>query len=176
MKVLRVFNNNVVLSRDELGREVVITGRGVGYQKRPGQPIDPGLVVRRFVPADNPESVGQVLADIPPERLALVERLFGEAVRELGAVLPPLAVIAAADHVHQAIERVARGERIEYRCVPRWPICTRTNSVWRRRCWCGSTVNSTCRCRRARRSRWPCTCSMRSPAAPAWSRRSSSRS
>lgn len=84
MKVLRVFNNNVVLSRDQLGREVVITGRGVGYQKRPGQPIDPALVVRRFVPADNPESVGQVLADIPPERLVLVERLFGEAVRELG--------------------------------------------------------------------------------------------
>lgn len=114
MKVLRVFNNNVVLSRDELGREVVITGRGVGYQKRPGHSIDPDLVVRRFVPADNPESVGQVLADIPLERLTLVERLFGEAVRELGALLPPLAIVAAADHVHQAIERMTRGERIEY--------------------------------------------------------------
>lgn len=50
MKVLRVFNNNVVLTRDELGREVVVTGRGVGYQARPGDAIDEALIARRFVP------------------------------------------------------------------------------------------------------------------------------
>lgn len=114
LKVLKVFNNNVVLARDELGREVVITGRGVGYQARPGGSIDQGLIVRRFVPADNPDSVAKVLADIPPERLALVETLFAEAMRELGSPLPALAVVAVADHIHQAIERVARGEVMEY--------------------------------------------------------------
>ena len=114
LKVLKVFNNNVVLARDELGREVVITGRGVGYQARPGGAIDEALIIRRFVPADNPDSVAKVLADIPPERLALVESLFAEAMRELGSPLPALAVVAVADHVHQAIERVARGEVMEY--------------------------------------------------------------
>lgn len=114
MQVLKVFNNNVVLSLDELGPEVVITGRGVGFQARPGDPIDPALIVRRFVPADNPDSIAQVLADIPPERLALVETLFAQAMRELGSLMPPLAVVAVADHVHQAIERVARGEVMEY--------------------------------------------------------------
>lgn len=114
LRILRVFNNNVVLTRDELGREVVVTGRGVGYQGRPGGAIDPALVARRFIPSDNPVSVAQVIADIPLERLALVERLFGEAVRELGAIMPPLAIVAAADHLHQAIERVARGEVMEY--------------------------------------------------------------
>ena len=114
LAVLKVFNNNVVLARDELGREVVITGRGVGYQARPGGAIDQGMIVRRFVPADNPDSVAKVLADIPPERLALVETLFVEAMRELGSPLPPLAVVAVADHVHQAIERVSRGEVMEY--------------------------------------------------------------
>lgn len=81
LKVLKVFNNNVVLARDELGREVVITGRGAGYQARPGGAIDEALIIRRFVPADNPDSVAKVLADIPPERLALVETLFAEAMR-----------------------------------------------------------------------------------------------
>jgi len=114
MKVLRVFNNNVVLSLDELGREVVITGRGVGFQARSGSTIDPALIVRRFVPADNPDSVAQVLADIPPERLAQIETLFAAAMVELGSPMPPLAVVAVADHVHQAIERVARGEVMEY--------------------------------------------------------------
>lgn len=114
MKVLRVFNNNVVLTRDELGREVVVTGRGVGYQARPGDAIDEALIARRFVPADNPDSVAKVIADIPIELLALVERLFTEALRELNAVLPPLAIVAVADHIHQAIERVRRGEVMEY--------------------------------------------------------------
>lgn len=114
MQILRVFNNNVVLTLDELGREVVITGRGVGFQARPGDTIDPALIVRRFVPADNPSSVAQVIADIPLDRLTMVERLFAEAMRELGAVLPPLAIVAVADHLHQAIERQERGEEMEY--------------------------------------------------------------
>lgn len=114
MQILRVFNNNVVLARDELGREVVLIGRGLGFRARRGSAVREELITRRFVPADNPMSVAQVLADIPLERLRLVEELFSEAVRELGATVPPLAVVAVADHVHQAIERVARGETMVY--------------------------------------------------------------
>ncbi|HBX81690.1 MAG TPA: transcription antiterminator BglG, partial [Propionibacteriaceae bacterium] len=40
MYILRVFNTNVVLARDGGGREVVLTGRGLGYQARPGQQVD----------------------------------------------------------------------------------------------------------------------------------------
>lgn len=114
MEVLRVFNNNVVLARDELGREVVVTGRGVGFQARRGATVDESRVARRFVPAENPDSVAQVLADIPPERLQQVAELFSDAVRALGATLPPLAIVAAADHIHQAIARVSRGVVMEY--------------------------------------------------------------
>nr|NLI50292.1 PRD domain-containing protein [Propionibacterium sp.] len=114
MEIVTVFNNNVVLARDELGREVVLAGRGVGFKARRGGEVDESLVVRRFVPADNPEAVARVLADIPPEQLTLVAELFGDAVRSLGATLPPLSVVAAADHVHQAIQRIARGESMEY--------------------------------------------------------------
>lgn len=114
MEILTVFNNNVVLARDELGREVVLSGRGVGFQTRRGNDVDETRVVRRFVPADNPDAVARVLADIPPERLTLIAELFAEAVRELGSAMPPLSVVAAADHVHQAIERLARGEVMEY--------------------------------------------------------------
>ena len=35
MHILRVFNNNVVLARDDTGREIVLTGRGLGFQARP---------------------------------------------------------------------------------------------------------------------------------------------
>jgi hypothetical protein len=37
VEILRVFNNNVVLSRDHTGQEVILTGRGLGFQAKPGQ-------------------------------------------------------------------------------------------------------------------------------------------
>ncbi|MFV0451801.1 MAG: CAT RNA binding domain-containing protein, partial [Propioniciclava sp.] len=36
MKVLRVLNNNVVLALDDNGGEVILTGRGLGHDARPG--------------------------------------------------------------------------------------------------------------------------------------------
>ena len=72
MEVLRVFNNNVILARDA-GEVVVLTGRGLGFHARVGQPVDQARVVRRFVPTDGrPASqLGALLAEIPPEHVAL---------------------------------------------------------------------------------------------------------
>lgn len=58
MKILRVFNNNLVLALDESGREVILTGRGLGFQARPGQEaLDAAKVSRVFVPADGGDSI-----------------------------------------------------------------------------------------------------------------------
>ena len=114
MRVLRVFNNNVVLARDELGREAVLTGRGLGFQRRAGDAVDTSRIARRFIPVDNAASVGEVIAGIPLERLALIERTFRRAVRELGVSVPSSTVIAVVDHVNQAMERVGRGEVMDY--------------------------------------------------------------
>lgn len=114
VRVLRVFNNNVVLARDELGREAVLTGRGLGFQRRAGDVVDTSRIARRFIPVDNAASVGEVIAGIPLERLALIERTFRRAVRELGVSVPSSTVIAVVDHVNQAMERVGRGEVMDY--------------------------------------------------------------
>lgn len=114
MEVLRVFNNNVVLARDELGREVVVTGRGIGFQRKPGDPVDPVRVARRFVPARNAVSVGEILADIPLERISLIEQAFVRATRELGAPVPSSTIIAVVDHVNQAMERIRQGLAMDY--------------------------------------------------------------
>lgn len=114
MKILRVFNNNVVLVRDELGREAVITGRGVGFRRRPGDPVDPARITRRFVPARNAGAIGEIMAEIPLERIALIEQVFARATRELGAPVPSSTIIAVVDHVNQAMERMAQGLTMDY--------------------------------------------------------------
>lgn len=111
MQILRVFNNNVVLARREDGTEVVLTGRGLGFQTRPGQEVDPIKVVRVFEPTDgrDPDTLGGLVAAIPPEHIALAE----EALDLVGVPVTATTLVAVADHISFAIKRVHQGIELE---------------------------------------------------------------
>ncbi|HRL50374.1 MAG TPA: PRD domain-containing protein [Propioniciclava sp.] len=111
MHILRVFNTNVVLARDADGREVVLTGRGLGYQARPGQPVDESKVVRVFVPDDgrNADNFGAMLAAIAPEHVLVVDQALAPVWAELGREPSSTTVLALADHLSFAIKRVQHG-------------------------------------------------------------------
>lgn len=111
MHILRVFNTNVVLARDDNGREVVLTGRGLGYQARPGGPVDASKVIRTFVPDDgrNADNFAQMLTSIAPEHVALVDRVLAPVWAELRREPSSTTVLALADHLSFAIKRVQLG-------------------------------------------------------------------
>ena len=109
-----MLNNNVVLARDEIGREAILTGRGLGFQRKRGQDVDASLISRRYIPADNAQSVAEVIAGIPLERLALIERVFRKAARGLNTDVPSSTLIAVVDHINQAMERVCQGLTMDY--------------------------------------------------------------
>jgi len=109
-----VLNNNVVLARDEIGREAILTGRGLGFQRKRGQDVDASLISRRYIPADNAQSVAEVIAGIPLERLALIERVFRKAARGLNTDVPSSTLIAVVDHINQAMVRVCQGLTMDY--------------------------------------------------------------
>lgn len=107
MKILRVFNNNVVLAtRVGVGAadaaEVVLTGRGIGFGASAGDEVDESKVSRVFSPQDSrdPDHVAAIAADVP---LWFVE-LAGALTDGLG--VPSPTVLALADHLHMAVRRV----------------------------------------------------------------------
>jgi beta-glucoside operon transcriptional antiterminator len=117
VEILRVFNNNLVLARDPGGDEVILTGRGLGFQARPGQQVDPARVVRTFVPADgrDPDHLAELLAGIPPEHIQLVSAALAEAgVAPAASGGSTTLVIALADHVNFAIHRQGVGMDVTY--------------------------------------------------------------
>ena len=57
MKIEKVINNNVV-SALENGREVVVMGRGIGFQLRAGMDI-PGELIEKVFRLDNPGVMDQ---------------------------------------------------------------------------------------------------------------------
>ena len=109
-----MLNNNVVLARDEIGREAILTGRGLGFQRKRGQDVDASLISRRYILADNAQSVAEVIAGIPLERLALIERVFRKAARGLNTDVPSSTLIAVVDHINQAMARVYQGLTMDY--------------------------------------------------------------
>ena len=115
MDVLRVFNNNVVLAKDG-DREVILTGRGIGFQAKPGQHVDDAKIVRRFVPADgrDPDHMAELLAGIPPEIIRLVTDAMSRTGLAEQIEAQPTLVMALADHICGAIQRSQKGQTIEY--------------------------------------------------------------
>ncbi|OIJ65036.1 PRD domain-containing protein [Streptomyces mangrovisoli] len=122
MKALRVLNNNVVLSRDENGQPVILTGRGIGFNSHQGKPVDPALIEQVFVPADERDAeiepdLGRLTEArdlISTEVLEAVSAALAEAGIEGHASTRPTLAIAVADHIAGALDRAARGIEIEY--------------------------------------------------------------
>lgn len=116
MEVLRVFNNNVVLARDAERGELILTGRGLGFQTKPGAQVDESKVVRVFLPEDgrNADNFGALVAAIPPEHLALADQALQIARRDLTTPVSSTTVVALADHLSFAIKRLRQGIHLEY--------------------------------------------------------------
>ena len=116
MEILRVFNNNVVLARDPVRGEVILTGRGLGFQVKPGQQVDPAKVVKVFVPDEgrDADNFGQLVAAIPPEHLYLADRALEIARKTMRVPPASSTVVALADHLSFAIKRVLKGIQLEY--------------------------------------------------------------
>ena len=55
MKIKRIYNNNVVVSNDMSGKEIIIIGRGIAFQKKVGEEIGQVKVEKIF--SANDESI-----------------------------------------------------------------------------------------------------------------------
>ncbi|MFW9181080.1 PRD domain-containing protein [Corynebacterium striatum] len=123
MQILRVFNNNVVLARrtgsnagtpaGEDTEDVIVTGRGIGFQAKAGDAVDPAKVVKVFVPASgrDPDHSAAMLAAVPGEFIQLVLEAMDRAHVPDTLRGKLTLVVALADHVHSAVNR---GISIEY--------------------------------------------------------------
>ena len=116
MKVERVFNNNVVLASTPDSRQVVLTGRGVGFGVHPGAPVDEQRVAQRFVPdaTHSQEQLAAFLTDIPPEHLLIATEILELARVELGLNFAQSMVIPLADHLSFAVKRVRSGISLDF--------------------------------------------------------------
>lgn len=114
MNILKIINNNVVSALDDKGKEIIVTGKGIGFQKKPKDAIEEDRIEKVFRLDDsNVREFEELLADIPYEHVQLVVNIVGKANNLTEHKLNKSIYISLLDHIHYAIKRVEDGIEIE---------------------------------------------------------------
>jgi beta-glucoside operon transcriptional antiterminator len=114
MKVYKILNNNVIVTLDDKGSELIVTGRGIGFKKREGDLIDPSQIEKQFS-LDNKvilPKFKELLSEIPFEVLTTSEVIINHAKKCIDGKLQDSIYISLTDHIHFAIERHKQGFNI----------------------------------------------------------------
>lgn len=110
MKIAKILNNNVVMVLDEQGREQVVMGRGVAFQKRTGEALDNNKIEKIFALQSDElvRRMGELLSQIPLEVMTTCDRIIGLAAERLGRLQESL-YVTLTDHCYFALERQKKG-------------------------------------------------------------------
>ena len=111
MRVKKVFNNNVVLAATNEQSEMIVMGKGIGFQKKSGDEIEEDFIEKKFViqeddPAEHLKAVYQTL---PVEESDAVFAIIVRAEQDLQQTFDSNVYLTLADHIHYAIQRTAEG-------------------------------------------------------------------
>ncbi|VEB99438.1 Cryptic beta-glucoside bgl operon antiterminator [Cedecea lapagei] len=121
MEIAKILNNNVVVILDEHRREQVVMGKGLGFQKQPGDSLDRGKIEKVFALQSDElvARLSELLNQIPLEVMTASDRIIQLARERLGKLQESL-YISLTDHCHFAMERQKKGMAI--RNVLLWEI------------------------------------------------------
>lgn len=112
MKIEKIINNNIVVSEDSEGNEIIVMGRGIGFQKKTGSEISQKAVEKIFK-IDNEDSMNHfknLLKTLPIEYLKLSDEIISYAKNQLEVNFNQMIYLTLTDHISFAIEQCKEGK------------------------------------------------------------------
>lgn len=101
---VKSLNNNLVLAVNKDDEEFVLFGKGIGFNKKQGDPIQADLVEKIFHTNEN-QNLSVIISHLSTEILSLSEQIVQFAEKNLDTSLNTSLVISLADHLQSAVER-----------------------------------------------------------------------
>ena len=107
MKIQRVINNNVVTVVNGEEKEIIVTGCGVGFGKKPGQTIEESKIekIYRMESEEELEKFKELLRGLPLEHIQVSNEIIAFAKESLSMPLNQNIYITLTDHINFAINR-----------------------------------------------------------------------
>jgi len=95
---------------DENEKEVVVMGKGIGFQKKAGDSVDEGLIEKVFhLPKEHASQFENLIADMPYEYIQLAKEIIQYAKDNMNKNLNRNIYITLTDHLNFAIQRQQQG-------------------------------------------------------------------
>ena len=106
--IKKVYNNNVILAFENSSKkEVILTGCGIGFGKKPNDTVDDSKIEKKFVIQDNnfESKVNKLASEIPEEVFAVSSGIIEDAEKNLNTTLDEYIYISLTDHIYFALKR-----------------------------------------------------------------------
>lgn len=112
MKIIKIINNNIVSAVDSEGNEVVVMGKGLGFQKKSGQSISESEIEKifRIDNQDSMERFKNLLKGLPMEYVRLADEIIAYAKENLNTTLSETVYLTLTDHISFVIDQCKEGK------------------------------------------------------------------
>lgn len=106
LKIIKIFNNNSIAAlSDELG-DIILTGSGIGFQKKIGDLVDESRIEKTYIFKENGEKrIRRGINDIEPIYYEITSLLVSKATEQLNTQFYGEIFLAISDHIAFAIKR-----------------------------------------------------------------------
>lgn len=107
MIAIKIMNNNIVSSTDETGHEIIVMGKGIGWQLKPGSVIDPTKVdkIFRMDTATSSAKLKKLFLEVNVESISISYQVVDYAYQQISKKFNKNLIISLTDHIDFAIER-----------------------------------------------------------------------
>ena len=113
MRIIKIFNNNIVATRSENGEEMILTGAGIGFQKKLGDLVAKDRIEKVYeVREDGKDRLYRLFGDTPMELIDAAQKIRDRAKDVLGIQMTMQALVGMIDHITYAVERKKSGLEI----------------------------------------------------------------
>lgn len=115
MQIKKVINNNIVVSENTSNQELIVMGKGLGFQKKPGDLIQEDMIEKVYAITTewNESKLAELLISIPLEQIQVANEIVSFAKISLGKTLSENLFLTLSDHIHFALERYEKGMTIK---------------------------------------------------------------
>lgn len=110
MKIIKKINNNVAIALDNNNREIVVFGKGIGFQTPPYELNDYSKIEQPFYNVDR--RLYDLFSDLDEKVLLLTSRMVEKIKMSTTEKWSPNLTVILADHIQFAIERERSGMEI----------------------------------------------------------------
>lgn len=107
MVVKKILNNNAVISKNQLGREIIVMGKAVGFNKEVGDEIDENKIMKLFELSESSSrnQMIELIKEIPLNELEIAKKGCDFTKNQYHIEVNDSLYMALADHIHTSVLR-----------------------------------------------------------------------